>query len=234
MTYQDYYEKALEHLKKKGQLSNEELLKLMDSKFNYMQGVRRDLLESGWAVEEGHTQLVLSDTSPSIKNQSYDIFISYAHADNQEGRVDELVEQIRNIHRENYHDHLHIFYDREGIKTADDWEHRILTGLKQSKVMIAVVTPNYFESDFCRKEWKHFIDQERDYALDNNGMMNVYTISFPEFEDKVLEEIADGWLRDIRRRLFEVLPSWWKDGDQALRRKDVEGRVCWSRQENWR
>ncbi|NBC02650.1 MAG: tetratricopeptide repeat protein [Bacteroidetes bacterium] len=225
MTYQDYYEKALEYLKERGRLSNEELLKLVDSSFNYMQGVRRDLLESGWAVEEGHTHLLLSDTSPSIKNQSYDIFISYAHADNQEGRVDELVEQIRDIHREHYHDHLHIFYDREGIKTADDWEHQILTGLKQSKVMIAVITPNYFESDYCRKEWKHFIDQERDYALEHEGMANVYTVTFPEFEDKDLEDIPDVWPRDILRRQFEDLRPWWNEGEKALKRQQVLERI---------
>jgi TIR domain-containing protein len=42
----------------------------------------------------------------------------------------------------------------------DDWEHYILGGLRSSKTMIALLSPAYFASAFCRTEWKTFLEHE--------------------------------------------------------------------------
>ena len=47
----------------------------------------------------------------------------------------------------------------------DDWEHRIFHELGHAKVMLVVLSPNYFKGPYCRKEWERYTDfaQPRPY-----------------------------------------------------------------------
>jgi hypothetical protein len=41
-----------------------------------------------------------------------------------------------------------VFFDVKEIRTMDDWESRIKLGLRQSKMMVAVLSPAYFASEY--------------------------------------------------------------------------------------
>jgi len=95
----------------------------------------------------------------------YDLFISYAHADNEgqyAGWVTALKEAIEREHAEFVpaSGALQIFSDTDEIRGMDDWEARILLGLRESKLMVAVLSPAYFASDYCRREWDRYRDLE--------------------------------------------------------------------------
>ena len=68
---------------------------------------------------------------------AYDLFISYAHRDNADRWVEALVEVIRQQHQRFSPIELQIFLDLDEIHTMEDWEHRILNGLRSSKLMLA-------------------------------------------------------------------------------------------------
>ena len=95
----------------------------------------------------------------------YDLFISYAHTDDTGGTITALVDEIKARQQRIDGQPMRIFFDREGIRDMDDWEMRILTALRQSRVMIAMLSPAYFESEYCRKEWAWFVDRETERAL---------------------------------------------------------------------
>lgn len=67
--------------------------------------------------------------SPLTKRpDEYDLFVSYAHSDDRDGWVSGLVEGIRQEHAQFTPRPLAVFFDRQDIRTMDDWEHRILHG----------------------------------------------------------------------------------------------------------
>lgn len=96
--------------------------------------------------------------------EPFDLFISYAHEDNRgehTGKVTAIRDAILEHHRLAFpNDPLHIFYDEVDIVTGDYWKSKIFTGLERSAVMVAVLSPSYFKSVWCRKEWEAFAELE--------------------------------------------------------------------------
>ena len=91
----------------------------------------------------------------SPKRDEYDLFISYAHADDRgahAGKVTALVEAIQADYLRVTGTPLRVFFDTQEIRSMDAWEARILTGLRQSKMMVAILSPSYFGSAYCLKE----------------------------------------------------------------------------------
>jgi hypothetical protein len=80
--------------------------------------------------------------------------ISYAHSDDRDGRVAALVQAIEQQYQRFAGRPLRIFFDREEIRSMDAWEQRILKGLRQFQMMVAVLSPAYLDS---RQEWKAYV-----------------------------------------------------------------------------
>ena len=66
----------------------------------------------------------------------YDLFISYARQDNQQGRITELKQQFEADYRAFTGTELRCFFDLEDIKGMDDWRHRLLAGLALSAITL--------------------------------------------------------------------------------------------------
>jgi tetratricopeptide (TPR) repeat protein len=153
------------------------------------------------------------------KPAMWDVFVSYAHADDDDGLVSALVETIRKEHAAITLRPLRVFFDRDAIQTMDDWEHRILAGLKASKVTLAVVSPAYFQSQFCRREWEVFLEHELARTVPGESIAPIYAVTVPGFEDG--QAAMDKWLSDLRRRQYLDLRPWWSEGTAALEREEV-------------
>src|SRR5262245_28969284 len=97
----------------------------------------------------------------------FDFFVSYARADN-----DERAKQARNwitrfiaaLQEEQRRfagsREFRIFFDKEDIHSLDDWQQRIYGSLYASRLFVAFISPNYFASEWCRREWRTWIDVE--------------------------------------------------------------------------
>src|SRR3954453_6975833 len=83
----------------------------------------------------------------------WDIFVSYEN-DAQMGSwvVDHLTPFIRTFAGNAVGRQVSIFMDRDGIQTGDDWPLRLRRALATSRCMVAVWSPLYFVSEWCRKE----------------------------------------------------------------------------------
>ena len=99
-------------------------------------------------------------------HMTYDLFISYAHADDAEGWVTFLRDALVEDHaRYRTGETLHEFFDVHSIRTMDDWEHHIiLRGLQESRLCLAVLSPAWFKSPFCRRELREYLDRRASYA----------------------------------------------------------------------
>ena len=52
-----------------------------------------------------------------------------------------------------------IFIDREDIQSGDIWKNRLSSALQQSKCVVCILTPNYFQSPYCVSELNSFIER---------------------------------------------------------------------------
>lgn len=107
--------------------------------------------------------------------EPFDVFLSYSRADNLPltpggpGRVDLLLEAI-SAHQAGTARPLRLFFDRADIRDYDDWRHRILESLRQSSVLLVVLSPNYLASAACRWEWEHFLQRQGPRDLGGDGV----------------------------------------------------------------
>ena len=83
----------------------------------------------------------------------YDVFISYARRNNApildafpHGWVAAIRDHILADHRQFSTAPLRLFFDTSAIKDADDWRFRILGALRQSKMLLVCLSPNYLVS----------------------------------------------------------------------------------------
>src|SRR5208282_3366321 len=128
-----------------------------------------------------------------------------------------LLEAIRAEHAQFTNVPLRVFFDREAIRTMADWEHRILTGLRSAKVMLAVLSPNYVASGFCRREWETYLEHELALTLPGDGITPIYTVTVPGFADGTAT--ADRLLTNLGQRQYVDARPWWTEGVAALRRE---------------
>ncbi len=156
--------------------------------------------------------------------EPYDLFISYAHEDNRDGWVEGLVAAINREHNQFTPTRLRAFLDTQNIRTMDDWEHRILGAIQSSKVMLIVVSPAYFSSPYCKKEWDLFTDQEVGHAGVGVLVAPIYATTVPELEDPKAERSE--WAREVCRRQWLDLRPWRATGPGTLQRPDVRQRLA--------
>ncbi len=154
----------------------------------------------------------------------YDVFISYAHRDDHDGWVEKFVAAINEEHARFTPIPLQLFFDRVEIETMHDWEHRILRGLRGSKVMLAMLSHHYFSSAYCRKEWEIYLDHELDRAMTGQGIAPVYITSAPDFEDEA-KAALDDWISNLKRRQYLDVREWRSQGHHMLQQEDVRRRI---------
>jgi len=167
-------------------------------------------------------------STPETSDRPYDLFVSYAHVDDRgehRGKVTAMVDAIRADYRRVAGAELNVFFDVGEIRSMDDWEVRILRGLRQSKMMVAVLSPAYFASDYCRKEWEIYVETELAHALPGEGIAPIYVLSHPAYDGGSEDEHLKHWLHDLRKRQYIDWRPFWPEGAEALGRADARRRL---------
>ena len=121
---------------------------------------------------------------------------------------------------------LRVFFDTDEIRSMDAWEARILTGLRQSKMMVAILSPSYFASAYCLKEWEIYVETELAQALPGEGITPIYVVRHPAFETDPVEEQLRHWIKDLRRRQYIEWLPFWPEGAAAIERQDVRRKLA--------
>src|SRR5262245_58620340 len=143
-------------------------------------------------------------TSPS--HDSYDLFVSYAHADDHDGWVRALVESLKETQQRFAGARpWRVFFDVHAIRTGDDWEKHIGGGVRSSGVMLALMSPAYFRSEWCRKEWEEFCRQEELRGEPRNRIFPLYLQTETSYDQ---EAARNDWQKDLARRQFLDLRPW--------------------------
>src|SRR6476660_172631 len=133
---------------------------------------------------------------PCIKGYAYDIFISYAHVDNIEfpGQTDGWIEKFyKNLHlllakRLGRMDMVKIWWDNKKLDGSIMFNDSIQEGIKQSAIMICLLSPGYLASEYCKKELELFYKKGQTETVglkvnNRSRVLNVLlnNIPFPEW-----------------------------------------------------
>lgn len=92
----------------------------------------------------------------------YDVFISYK---NQAGLVDWVADHFCPLLQKRLSLELHyepsIFRDKVSIAAGDEWDPAIKKALATSRLIVAILTPQYFTSKWCVAEWLSMEKREK-------------------------------------------------------------------------
>lgn len=91
---------------------------------------------------------------------TYDLFISYPRRDNAQGRITQLVELIKADFAPFANRELVHFFDQQEIHGMSDWRQRILQGLRESRLLLACLSPAYLQIEYCEWEFVEYLKYE--------------------------------------------------------------------------
>jgi tetratricopeptide (TPR) repeat protein len=139
---------------------------------------------------------------PASGAQSFDIFFSYSRADNANGLIARFVECIHREVERSLNRPLRPFFDVHAIEGMDDWRHRILEGLRKSRVFAACVSPAFLTSAYCEWEFVEYLRNEAAQMLAGQGVAPIYAFDVPYWSAPDFDQTAPPWVSELRRRQF--------------------------------
>ena len=129
-------------------------------------------------------------------------FLSYVHFDDDHnhGRITTLRERLEGEIETLYGRPVRILQDRTGIGWGEPWERWIEDGLDTVAFLIPVVTPKYFQSDYCRAEFEHFRARERELGREDL-ILPIYFADTDEVTDEAVRA-TDPIAVELNRRQY--------------------------------
>lgn len=158
-------------------------------------------------------------------------FLSYVHSDDDHdrGRISRIRERLEGEIRMHTGAPFQIFQDRNDLEWGQNWQSRIDDSLSEVSFLIRVITPSYFASPACRKEFEKFSERERDLGSDQL-ILPVYYLSADQIDetnnqDKIGVRLRSRQYSDWRHLRFFSLDSPEIAKHLADLASDVKSRV---------
>lgn len=177
----------------------------------------------------------------------FDYFISYAHKDNvsvdgKSGFVDEFVNRLKNSedHKKMFGGEVSIFFDKDEIHSMSEWDLRIRSKLAVSRFFIVLLSPNYFKSEYCAKEFDWWMQHEMHSRLlgEATAPMKIVTVEEIDVDNPASSAISDdlklkfpNWMKLLRQIQsgpdFDMRPLYRAKIDETLRalRRETKNKV---------
>src|SRR5438552_1486644 len=145
----------------------------------------------------------------------YDLFISYARRDNERGQVAALKLQIESSFRAFGGRDLQVCFETHEIAGMDDWRQKIQRSLRDSQIFLAVLSPHYLASPYCRWEWE--ATSATKPCANASAKASRPSFSSPSPTPPIRSDQALArWIDEIQRRQTFDLRPWHNAGEQAL------------------
>ncbi len=147
---------------------------------------------------------------------AFDLFISYPRRDDKQARVTELKEEIERTFLAAHGRPLEVFFDTRTIQGMDDWRLKIQRSLRDSHLFMAIVSPNYLRSTWCRAEWEDYVRYEAMRQCLGEGIAPVIFLAFPGSTDPAHDAATASLVAEIEGRHGIDLRTWSNEGRSAL------------------
>ena len=88
--------------------------------------------------------------------KQYDVFISYNREDDIKNKISNFINELRYEYKAETNSILKIFQDKRSIELGEQWKKKIDHALNNSNILLAFLSPLYFDSKYCCYEWNLF------------------------------------------------------------------------------
>jgi hypothetical protein len=113
-----------------------------------------------------------------VADFKYDMFISYAHLDDNPDEgvrwVTSLQDVLAVLLRRRLGRVARIWRDTDQLKTLEDFENKIFEALRESASMVLVTTPAFVKREWFTKEYEQFLAAEKPALQDRTRVLIVY------------------------------------------------------------
>ena len=120
-------------------------------------------------------------------------FMSYVHSDDKYGQLTALRERLSDEVQMLIGTEFPIFQDRKDIQWGQNWSERLEDSIDETTFLIPIITPSFFNSEFCREELKRFLEREK--KLNRHDLiLPFYFVDTPLLNDDELrrsDELAE-------------------------------------------
>jgi hypothetical protein len=116
-------------------------------------------------------------------------------------------------------------FDQQEIGGMQDWRQRILQGLRESRLLLACLSPAYLKSEYCEWEFVEYLKYEIGHLRGFNGVAPIYFVEVPGWDSKDFEQQCAAWVAKLRKRQHFDLRPWHDQGEEALRETAVQERM---------
>jgi hypothetical protein len=133
-------------------------------------------------------------------------FLSYTRFDDNflNGGISALREALELAVQARTARKFNIFQDVDDIKPGDAWRKKLDRAIEAAQLFIPILTPSFFESEFCRDEAEAFLAYEA-RARRHDLVLPIYLIDTPKLDD-ANQRAAD----DLASRLHERQYADWR------------------------
>jgi hypothetical protein len=148
----------------------------------------------------------------SIPGCRYDVFFSYAQANDHDGWVTRFKEELTALLNERLDNEPQIFWDEQSLKLNDDLDSTITEAVRQSAVMVIVVSHKYLTRQWCSLERETFLqngDERRvmivrydDVSFQDFQQVLPKCLGIEFFDDDCLPLETD--TREFKKRLHKL------------------------------
>ncbi|MGE0144183.1 MAG: TIR domain-containing protein [Planctomycetota bacterium] len=135
-----------------------------------------------------------------------EVFLSYARKDNEQpvdrdghGWVTAFDQELKRRHHQFTGKELRTFFDRDAIDAGVDWRRRLGLGLRDSRLFLAFLTPNYITSDNCLWEWEQYLLREHSAARGDDGVVPIFFVTLEDLLKSERTAIED-WLAAMEQK----------------------------------
>ncbi|MBR6056867.1 MAG: toll/interleukin-1 receptor domain-containing protein, partial [Victivallales bacterium] len=128
---------------------------------------------------------------PEPESKTYDVFISYAHADADTPERKAVVEAIKTSIEGALKDVLpqrFVFLDSEALQWGVEWSTKIRKCISNCRVFVYLLSPNYLCSDYCQREKLWWAKTEIDRGRLGKATRPIYYIRIPNIDDEYAQE----------------------------------------------
>jgi hypothetical protein len=84
------------------------------------------------------------------------------------------------------------FFDKHEIHGMEDWRQRFLQGLRESRLLLACLSPTYLTSEYCEWEMVEYLKYEIGHLHGFNGVAPIYFVQVPGWEDRDFDKKLRG------------------------------------------
>jgi hypothetical protein len=113
-------------------------------------------------------------------------FLSYSHFDNEHdgNYLIELVNRLANTIQFVTGTSVSIFYDRKDILWGQQWDKCINESLDTAVFFIPIITPSFFNSEYCRQELEKFLQREKGLVR-QDLVLPIYYMDYPTLNEEL-------------------------------------------------